>query len=94
MRIQVVTESRERDQLIVEVSDTGVGIPEQEIERVFDAFYQVDSSLQKRYNGAGLGLAICRQIIEVMGGTIHVRSKPNMGTQFEFRLPLSHGNLN
>lgn len=94
VRIQVVTESRERAQLIVEVSDTGVGIPEQEIERVFDAFYQVDSSLQKRYNGAGLGLAICRQIIEVMGGTIHVRSKPNMGTQFEFRLPLSHGNLN
>ena len=90
VRIQVVTEGRERDQLIVEVSDTGVGIPEQEIERVFDAFYQVDSSLQKRYNGAGLGLAICRQIIEVMGGTIQVHSQPNSGTRFEFRVPLKH----
>lgn len=91
VRIYVVTESRERDQLIVEVSDTGVGIPQNDIERIFDAFYQVDSSLQKRYNGAGLGLAICRQIIEVMGGTIQVQSKPNLGTQFEFRVPLEHG---
>ncbi len=93
VRFQVVTESRERDQLVVEVSDTGVGIPQSDIERIFDAFYQVDSSLQKRYNGAGLGLAICRQIIEVMGGTRQVRSKPNIGTQFEFRLPLAHGEL-
>ncbi len=93
VRFQVVTESRERDQLVVEVSDTGVGIPQSDMERIFDAFYQVDSSLQKRYNGAGLGLAICRQIIEVMGGTIQVRSKPNLGTQFEFRLPLTHGAL-
>jgi signal transduction histidine kinase/ActR/RegA family two-component response regulator len=93
VQIRVVAESREQDQLIVVVSDTGVGIPGHDIERIFDAFYQVDSSLQKRYNGAGLGLAICRQIIEVMGGTIHVRSEPNIGTQFEFRLPLPHGNL-
>ncbi|MEW6205880.1 MAG: ATP-binding protein [Pseudomonadota bacterium] len=94
VQIRVVAESREQDQLIVVVSDTGVGIPGHDIERVFDAFYQVDSSLQKRYNGAGLGLAICRQIIEVMGGTIHVRSEPDVGTKFEFRLPLLHGNLN
>ena len=93
VQIRVVAESREQDQLIVVVSDTGVGIPGLDIERVFDAFYQVDSSLQKRYNGAGLGLAICRQIIEVMGGTIHVRSEPNIGSQFEFRLPLLHGKL-
>ena len=93
VRIRVVTESRERDQLVVEVSDTGVGIPQNDIERIFDAFYQVDSSLQKRYNGAGLGLAISRQIIEVMGGTIQVRSQPNLGTQFEFRLPLEHNEL-
>lgn len=93
VRMQIVAESRERDQLLVEVSDTGVGIPDQEIERVFDAFYQVDSSLQKRYNGAGLGLAICRQIVEVMGGTIQVHSKPHAGTQFEFRLPLVIGSM-
>lgn len=76
--------------MIVEVADTGVGIRVDDIDKIFDAFYQVDSSLQKKYNGAGLGLSICRQIVEVMGGTIQVRSQPNMGTQFEFRVPLRH----
>lgn len=94
VRIEIRAESRDTDQLIVEVIDTGVGIPDSDIERVFDAFYQVDSSLQKRYNGAGLGLAICRQIVEVMGGTIQASSKTNLGSQFEFRVPLKHGELN
>ena len=94
VRFNIIAESREQDQLVVEVADTGVGIPHNDIERIFDAFYQVDSSLQKRYNGAGLGLAICRQIVEVMGGTIKVRSKPDVGTQFEFRLPLAHDGIN
>jgi len=93
VQVSLLAESRDQDQLIVQVSDTGVGIPNEDLERIFDAFYQVDTSLQKRYNGAGLGLAICRQIIEVMGGTIQVRSKPKSGTQFEFRLPLLHGEL-
>lgn len=91
--IDIQAENRDTDLLIIEVKDTGVGIPDSERERVFDAFYQVDSSLQKRYNGAGLGLAICRQIVEAMGGSIQILSKTNLGSQFEFRVPLKHGEL-
>jgi CheY-like chemotaxis protein len=90
VKFDIQAQNRETDLLIVEVADTGVGIRADDIDKIFDAFYQVDSSLQKKYNGAGLGLAICRQIVEVMGGTIQVRSQPNMGTQFEFRVPLKH----
>ncbi|WP_334120631.1 ATP-binding protein [Limnobacter sp.] len=90
VQFDIQAQNRDTDLLIVEVADTGVGIQAGDAERIFDAFYQVDSSLQKKYNGAGLGLAICRQIVEVMGGTIEVHSQPHMGTHFEFRVPLKH----
>jgi len=88
VQIDVQTQNRDIDSLILTVIDSGVGISKNDIEHVFEAFYQVDSSLQKKYNGAGLGLAICRQIVEVMGGTIGVQSKVNHGSQFEIKLPL------
>ena len=72
-----------------EVRDTGIGIPADKINFVFDNFFQIDSTLKKKYRGAGLGLAICKNLVEMMGGKISVRSNsPEAGTTFAFLLPL------
>ncbi len=71
----------------VEVRDTGIGISEENQQRIFDAFTQVDSSSTKKYEGTGLGLAISKQIVELMGGTIHVASHTGKGCSFTFTMP-------
>ena len=72
-----------------EVKDTGIGIPQDKINFVFDHFFQIDSTLKKQYRGAGLGLAICKNLVDMMGGKISVRSNsPEAGTTFAFLLPL------
>lgn len=75
--------------MVYEVSDTGVGIPEEALERVFDRFYQVDSSSTRRHDGSGLGLAIAKEIVSLHGGTIHVESTLGAGSRFSVRLPLA-----
>ncbi len=69
-----------------EVRDTGIGIPEDKMERLFKAFSQVDSSTSRKYGGTGLGLIICEKIIGLMGGVINVTSKVNEGTTFTFNI--------
>ena len=64
------------------VADTGIGIPEDRIESLFEAFEQFDSSTTRQYGGTGLGLTICKQIVELMGGRIHARSVEGEGSQF------------
>ncbi len=71
----------------VEIRDTGIGIPAQYVERVFDRFYQVDGSARRRRGGIGLGLAICKLIVEVHGGHIGVESQEGAGSNFYFVLP-------
>jgi GAF domain-containing protein len=69
------------------VLDTGVGIPPDKLDKVFDRFYQVDGSATRRFGGAGLGLAIARRIVEAHGGRIWVESEVGRGSAFRFTLP-------
>lgn len=71
-----------------EVRDTGIGIPKEARENLFDAFTQVDASVSRRFGGTGLGLAICRKIIEKMGSPIQVESTVGRGSAFSFEVEL------
>jgi len=71
----------------VSVTDTGIGIPAAKIQRIFDEFYQVDSSPTRRFGGVGLGLAIARNIVEWHDGKVWAESEPGQGARFTVRLP-------
>ncbi len=76
-----------KEKIIFTVKDTGIGIPRDKQKTVFKMFNQVNVSLSRKYSGTGLGLSISRQIIEAMGGRIHLESKPNEGSTFVFDIP-------
>jgi signal transduction histidine kinase len=76
------------DKLTVSIADTGVGIPKNQLPRVFERFYQVDGTTSRKYGGTGLGLAITKSIVEAHGGKIWVDSKVGEGTTFNFTLPI------
>ena len=69
------------------VRDTGIGMDEEQLSRVFEAFVQADSSTSANYGGTGLGLAICREFCDLMGGTIEVKSQAGEGSSFTVVLP-------
>jgi len=73
---------------VLEVSDTGIGIPKEHQKHIFERFYQVDGSMTRRYGGTGLGLALVKEIIEAHGGQVSVESEPRKGSTFRVRLPL------
>jgi PAS domain S-box-containing protein len=73
----------------VVISDTGIGIPKDKLPKVFDRFYQVDSSTIRVYGGTGLGLSVVKEIIEAHGGEINVESKSGKGSKFYFTLPIA-----
>jgi signal transduction histidine kinase len=83
----------EEDRVCTEVQDTGIGIPADQLSRIFDRFYQVDGTTTRRFGGTGLGLAIVKQIVEAHGGQVGVKSKPDRGSLFYFRLPKTDTNL-
>ena len=74
--------------VLITVSDTGIGIKRKDVKNIFRRFYQVDSTLQRRYKGSGLGLAVCERIIQLHNGTIIVRSRLGKGTKMRIYLPL------
>ena len=72
--------------LLVEISDDGIGINEEHLNRIFERFYRTDIARSRKVGGSGLGLSICKHIIEAHDQTIHVRSKPDVGTTIGFTL--------
>ncbi|MEW6751322.1 MAG: HAMP domain-containing sensor histidine kinase [Candidatus Latescibacterota bacterium] len=80
---------REGDQVVFWVADTGIGIPADEQERIFETFHQVDSSITRQAEGTGLGLAIARRFVELHHGRIWVDSQPGRGATFWFCVPLA-----
>jgi len=77
------------DLLRVSVEDTGIGIDSQYHDAVFERFRQIDGTLNREYGGSGLGLSICKGIVEAMGGRIGVDSRPEVGSTFWFEVPIS-----
>ncbi|MCR4411800.1 MAG: PAS domain-containing protein [Thermoguttaceae bacterium] len=84
LRVECQPEPNDEVSLVFTVSDTGVGIPHDKKELVFAPFEQADSSTTRRFGGAGLGLAICSRLVELMGGRIWVESEPGQGSVFRF----------
>jgi CheY-like chemotaxis protein len=76
----------EQTELLFQIRDTGIGIPEEKLNSLFQAFTQVDSSTTRKYGGTGLGLVISKRLVELMGGIIHADSKPAKGTTFYFTI--------
>lgn len=85
----VVTAYVNEEHMVIQVSDTGVGIPAQDLDRIFNAFYQVNN--QHKKEGLGLGLSITKNIVEKLNGDIHVTSTLGQGTTFTFTMPLATG---
>jgi two-component system phosphate regulon sensor histidine kinase PhoR len=73
----------------IAVQDTGIGIPADLHAKIFDRFYQVDSSLTRQYGGVGIGLAVVKQCIEAHGSSVTVESEPGKGSTFRFTLPVA-----
>lgn len=74
--------------VLIQVWDTGIGMKHEQIEHIFDEFYQIDNPQRDRKNGLGLGLAIAKRAMTLLGGKIECRSREGRGTVFEFKLPL------
>jgi PAS domain S-box-containing protein len=87
--VRVVAQYRQDSGLLrVSVSDTGIGIAPEKLALVFERFSQADGSIARRYGGTGLGLTICKRLVELMGGRMDVRSEAGHGSTFSFELPL------
>jgi signal transduction histidine kinase/CheY-like chemotaxis protein/HPt (histidine-containing phosphotransfer) domain-containing protein len=90
IQVELIDRDSLYPELICRVRDTGIGIPENKLDALFDSFSQVDASTTRKYGGTGLGLAIVKQLCELMGGTISVNSKLGEGSEFLVNLKLHY----
>ncbi len=88
VRLEVLAFSDGLQSLRISVQDTGIGIPADALERIFEHFQQADSSTTRQHGGTGLGLAICRRLLALMGGALTVSSLPGKGSRFDIHLSL------
>ncbi len=71
------------------ISDTGIGIPKDQIRLIFDKLRQLDGSTTRHYEGVGLGLTVCKNLVELIGGKLEVESEVNKGSTFKVTIPVS-----
>ncbi|QDT65097.1 PAS domain S-box protein [Calycomorphotria hydatis] len=88
LRVDILQGSQQNVRLRFSVRDTGIGMPAEQIERVFEPFEQADNSSTRRYGGTGLGLSICRRLVNLMGSEIYCQSVMGEGTEFHFKVDL------
>jgi signal transduction histidine kinase len=81
------------DDVLISVMDTGIGIPAEAHEFIFERFVQLDGSIRREYGGVGLGLSVVKSLVEAHGGVVWVESVPDEGATFSFTLPLSSGTI-
>lgn len=86
---RITDETDDKVTLLIDVSDTGIGIAAEKIDAVFQPFTQANHSISRKHSGTGLGLTIVQNIIKLMGGTISVKSRPGEGSTFSIHLPLA-----
>jgi signal transduction histidine kinase len=87
--IEVAVRRGEHGDFTLRVSDTGIGIPSSELGRIFREFEQLEAGPARHYSGTGLGLPLTRKLVQLMGGSISVKSEVDVGSVFTVRLPLS-----
>jgi signal transduction histidine kinase len=87
-----ITAKPEKEYILISVADTGIGISQDNIDRIFNEFEQVDGSRTRKFEGTGLGLALTRRLVELHGGEIWVESELEKGTKFTFSIPIPKPN--